>query len=355
MTRVPRSVPFEENVSLASQTTLGVGGAARYLAHCQGGLAFGTVLRWARREDLPIFMLGGGSNLLVSDDGFDGVVVRIKDDGITFENDGDHVVVRAGAGVEWDRLVAETVAAGLGGIECLSGIPGCVGAAPIQNIGAYGQEVAETIDSVEVHGIEFGQHVATLTAAECGFGYRWSHFKGPWFGCYAVLGVRFRLRRSAQGTIRYSQLAKHLGIQEEEKAPLADLRRAVLEIRRSKSMVWNPKDPNHRSAGSFFINPVISKAKSEEVRKRLRIVHLPTFPVDETYVKLSAGWLIERSGFRKGDRRGNAGISTNHALAIINTGAASAAEIQALAEEIRHRVRATSGILLEPEPVYLGF
>ncbi|MCP4658033.1 MAG: UDP-N-acetylmuramate dehydrogenase, partial [bacterium] len=268
----------------------------------------------------------------------------------------------AGAGVAWDRLVERTVAEGLGGLECLSGIPGRVGAAPIQNIGAYGQEVSETI--VAVHAVERTTgEVRNIPDEACGFGYRHSRFKGRWRDRYAIVGVDFLLERRPEGAVRYPELRRRFeGRESTDPAPSpAEVREVVLDIRRGKSMVLDPADPNHRSAGSFFVNPTVTPEAAREVRERLEPPgsdpgnRMPAFPAAGGRVKLAAAWLIERAGFHRGYRLGKAAVSTRHALALVNTGGATAAEIVALASRIRRGVRDACGVPLEPEPVFLGF
>ncbi len=346
--------PIEADVSLAGLTTLGVGGPARYLARCRGGVELAAALGWARDEGLEVFVLGGGSNLLAADSGFDGLVIQLEDDAVALEPRGDRVRVAAGAGVEWDALVERTVAEGLGGLECLSGIPGRVGAAPMQNVGAYGQEVSETIEAVHVVELATGA-AQRIPGARCGFGYRTSRFKGRWSGRYAVSSVDVLLPRRQAGTVRYPELARRLGVAEGGPAPgLAEVRAAVLEIRRGKSMVLDPADPNRRSAGSFFLNPIVAPEQAEEVR-RCAGEEMPAFPADGGRVKLSAAWLIERAGFRRGDRLGRAALSSRHVLALVNAGGATAAELIALASKVRRGVRDVFGVTLWPEPVFLGF
>jgi UDP-N-acetylmuramate dehydrogenase len=348
---------IEEDVPLAPRTTLQVGGPARFLARCHGEDELLEALCFARDRRLPSWMLGGGSNVLVADAGLGGMVVELTDTAMELESDGDeHVRLRAAAGAPWDALVELAVEEGLAGLECLSGIPGKVGAAPMQNIGAYGQEVAETLESVEVLDRARGTPVR-IAAAECGFAYRQSHFKGRWRERFVILGVTFRLPRHDVGTLRYPELAKSLGTRLDGAAPrLAELRAAVLEVRRRKSMVIDPNDPNRRSAGSFFTNPVVDP----EVAERTRAVFgggsgMPTFPMPDGRVKLSAAWLIENRGFSRGFRLGRAALSSNHCLALINPGGASAADLVALAAHVRGRVRDACGVTLRPEPVFLGF
>ncbi|MEM8929541.1 MAG: UDP-N-acetylmuramate dehydrogenase [Acidobacteriota bacterium] len=347
---------------LAARTTLGVGGPVRHLASCASPDAVEAALSWANERGLPVAVLGGGSNLLVADSGFGGLMLAVTDDALTVERHLDHAIVRAGGGVEWDALVASAVDAGLAGLEGLSGIPGRVGAAPIQNVGAYGQEVAETIVGVRVVERATGA-VLDLAADACGFGYRWSRFKGDWRDRYVIVRVDFRLPHSVDGTVRYPDLLRRLGLDEDEDATatLPTIRHAVLEVRRSKSMVLDPDDPNRRSAGSFFTNPIVAPAVAaavaEQVRRRNGRRPMPRYPAgpDDPRVKLSAAWLIEEAGFSRGWGNGPAGLSTRHTLAIVNRGGATAADILRVASTIRRGVRDTFGVILEPEPTFLGF
>lgn len=330
---------WREHVPLAPRTTLSVGGAARWHALAGNAVELAQHLREAERRGLPSLVLGGGSNLLIADAGYPGLVVEYLADGIR-ALDESHLEVDAG--VVWDALVEHCVERNLAGLECLSGIPGRVGAAPIQNIGAYGQEVAERLTTVLAVERATGVEV-TLAAGECGFGYRWSHFKGPWLNRYVVTGVRMRLSPGGKASVGYADLARRLS----PDASLAEVRRTVIEVRRSKSMVYDPQDPNHRSAGSFFMNPIVETSLASE--------GMPRWPAGEGRVKLSAAWLIEQSGFPRGFVHGRAGLSSNHTLALINRGEASASDLVELARLIRLGVRAKFGITLEPEPVFVGF
>lgn len=330
---------WREHVALAPRTTLSVGGSARWHALARNASELAEHLGEAERRGLPSLVLGGGSNLLIADAGYPGLVVEYLADGIRALDD-QHL--EADAGVPWDALVQHCVERELAGLECLSGIPGRVGAAPIQNIGAYGQEVAERLTAVLALERATGNTVV-LPAEECGFGYRWSHFKGPWLNRYVVTGVRLRLSPGGSPTVRYADLTRRLGPQ----ATLADVRRTVLEVRRSKSMVYDPQDPNHKSAGSFFMNPVVDARLPQE--------EMPQWPTGEGKVKLSAAWLIEHSGFPRGFAHGRVGLSSNHTLALINRGQASAAELVELARLIRAGVFSRFGVRLEPEPVFVGF
>ncbi|MEM1203809.1 MAG: UDP-N-acetylmuramate dehydrogenase [Acidobacteriota bacterium] len=356
---------YEQDVPLAGLTTLGVGGPARWLARCDSEAAVAQALAWGRERGLRTFVLGGGSNLLVADTGFDGLVIQPEADALDLVDGGATVLLRADAGVDWDHLVATATAEGLAGVECLSGIPGRVGAAPIQNIGAYGQEVAEVVRSVRVVDRRSGA-ATDLSAESCGFGYRQSRFKGEWRDRFVITRVDFELRRGGPGPIRYGELARRLGGRlGEPSASLEEVRGAVLDLRRSKSMVLEPaaegtpKDPNRRSAGSFFVNPVVDTADADDVARRAvangSTRGLPRFPAGPGRVKLSAAWLIEEAGFPRGYARGPAGLSTRHTLALVNRGGADAHHLVSLAREIRTGVQRVFGVTLVPEPVFLGF
>ncbi len=331
------------DVPLAPLTTLGVGGPARLLADVAGPDDVADALRLAAERDLPTLVLGGGSNLLVADAGFPGLVLRPTSRGLRCSPDGR---VEVAAGEPWDAAVKETVERGLAGIECLSGIPGCAGAAPIQNIGAYGQEVAEVVEEVIAVERATGAPVR-FSAAGCDFAYRHSRFKAA--PTHVVVGLVLRLRPGGAPTIRYAELARALG----ESPTLARTRDAVLALRRGKSMVLDPADPNRRSAGSFFLNPVVPADEADRVR-RLAPEGMPCWPAGDS-VKLSAAWLIERAGMPRGFGDGPVGLSTRHTLAVVNRGGATAADVVRFASEVRRRVHERFGVLLQPEPVPVGF
>ena len=340
-----------DGVPLAPLTTLGLGGPARHFVAAPDDETLLAALRWADGRGLPVLVLGGGSNLVVGDAGFDGLVVQVATRGRRFESAGAETTVTAAAGEPWDELVADAVARDLGGVECLSGIPGLVGATPIQNVGAYGQEVAETIRAVRV--VERGSgRVHELVPEACGFGYRDSAFKrDP--GRFVVLAVTFALRPGAPPTLRYRELAEALAAR--ERPTLAETRRTVLALRAAKSMVLAPADPNRRSVGSFFTNPVLSAADADAVAARSGAGEtVPRWPAPGGGVKLSAGWLIERAGFAKGLSRGAVGISSAHALALVHHGGGTTAALVALAREIRDGVRTRFGVTLVPEPTLVG-
>jgi UDP-N-acetylmuramate dehydrogenase len=339
---------IQENVSLAPLTTLRIGGAARFFARAESEEQVLAALRFAEERSLPVFVLGGGSNLLIADEGFDGLVLQMAIKGVSFDGSS----VTAGAGEDWDAFVKLAVDRGLGGIETLSGIPGFVGATPIQNVGAYGQEVSETIGSVRVFDRET-KEFQTFSNDECRFAYRSSIFNTTHRDRYIVLAVTFRLFENAAPIIRYADLKKYFDGWKEGPSP-ADVRRAVLEIRAKKSMVISPGDPNSVSAGSFFKNPVVSAEKFAAV-ELLAGGAVPNFPAGAGQVKIPAAWLIEHSGFNKGYIFGKAGLSENHTLALINRGGATAGDILSLKDEIQNKVGEKFGIELKPEPVFLGF
>jgi UDP-N-acetylmuramate dehydrogenase len=345
-------VIIAHDVPLAPLTTLGVGGAAKRLARVTTERELVDVLGEATE---PILVLGGGSNLVIGDAGWDGLVVQIATAGVTIEGGADsrarHAHVTASAGVVWDELVGEMVDARLAGIECLSGIPGLVGATPMQNVGAYGQEVSHSIVAVRAYDRE-RRAIVTMSRDECAFAYRTSVFRGS--DRWVVLDVRFELVRERGGRadslpIRYTELTRALGIREGERAPLDFVRRVVLALRRTKGMVVDLRDPESKSAGSFFTNPIVDAA----VAARLP-ADTPRWPQPDGRTKLAAAWLIERAGFAKGYTVGNVGISRKHALALVNRGGATAHELLALARQIRDGVRDRLGVELVPEPVIVG-
>jgi UDP-N-acetylmuramate dehydrogenase len=332
------------DVALAPKTTLGVGGAARRLARVCSLADLHEALALAGGDRTLI--LGGGSNLVVGDAGWPGLVIEMAIPGVTVRADG---VVTAGAGVVWDDFVSEMVEARLVGVECLGGIPGRVGATPMQNVGAYGQEVADTITCVRALDRETGAVVA-LEPAACGFAYRTSAFKGS--ERWIIVEVEFRFARGdSSAAIKYPELARALGIADGDRAPLAEVHRTVIELRRGKGMVVDPGDPESRSAGSFFTNPIVDAATVAALEARLPGVAFPRFAAPAGMTKLAAAWLIERAGFAKGYTVGRVGISRKHAVALVNRGGATAGELLALAGEIQRGVREKLGIELVPEPV----
>ena len=340
-------------------TTLGVGGPARYFAECLTGEALSAGVKWARSRGLPLFVLGGGSNIVVSDGGFPGLVVRIAIRGVETRLDGHKVTLTAGAGEEWDSLVAMTVERGWAGFECLSGIPGRVGATPIQNVGAYGQETSETLASLEALDLETGKLVE-MTAAECEFGYRASRFKTRDRNRFIITRVTYHLIADGKPAVRYRELQEYLADHSPSEPGLAQTRAAVIAIRRRKAMVVDPGDTDSRSVGSFFVNPVVTREEFGRIKELAQALisedeEMPAFPAPDDRVKLSAAWLIERAGFRRGYQLGNVGTSTKHALAIINRGGGTAREVMELKERIQNGVLETFGVTLSPEPIFVGF
>jgi UDP-N-acetylmuramate dehydrogenase len=346
-------------VLLAELTTLRLGGPAGRLVNCHTEKALVEAVREADSAGQPLLALGGGSNLVVADEGFPGTVARILSCDVEQWQEGDETFLRVQAGEPWDALVDRCVAGGLAGIECLSGIPGLAGATPIQNVGAYGQEVRETVRRVRVYD-RVQREIADLPAGACGFGYRTSVFKRT-PGRWVVLAVTLALRPSAHSApVRYAELARALGVEIGETAPLPAVRDAVLELRRGKGMVIDPADPDSVSAGSFFLNPVLTEEAFARLVERVMQqlgpgVRPPRFPAGEGYVKTSAAWLVQQAGFHRGygNREGIA-ISGKHTLALTNRGGGTAAELVALAREIAEGVRCRFGVELEPEPVFVS-
>ena len=386
------------HLALSAYTTLGLGGPAGRLIDAADEAGLVSAVRDADQAGEPVLVLGGGSNLVVADQGFPGTVVRVASRGVTVstsdsasrdtatsdtavrDGNGDAaggaaetVTVTAAAGEPWDELVGWSVAEGLSGLECLSGIPGLAGATPIQNVGAYGQEVAQTISSVRVFDRQSAA-IVTLTGAQCEFGYRTSLLKraaaGLATGRFVVLAVSFRLRRQPlSAPVHYAELAARLGVPAGACVPLAQARATVLELRRGKGMVLDPADPDTRSAGSFFTNPLLTAAQFAALQERAAtgaggvppVPAVPHYPADDPAagpgaVKVPAAWLIERAGFGKGYPGDGPGprISTKHTLALTNPGAGTTAGLMALAAEITAGVRAAFGIELANEPVLVG-
>lgn len=344
--------------TLAQITTFGVGGSIARYEGCGTATELIDVVQAADSAGDALLFLGGGSNLLASDAPFDGIVVRDQRRDPETRADGDVVSVTVPAGHPWDDLAATAVAQGWSGIEALSGIPGSVGATPVQNVGAYGQEVAETIASVRVWDREL-QRVRHLGPGDLRFGYRTSALKesmlsGSWgpTPAYVVLEVTFRFRLSQDsGPVRYAELANRLGVSIGARAPAARVREAVMELRRGKGMVLDPADPDTASAGSFFTNPLLAAERAAQ----LLPADAPRFDAGSGLVKTSAAWLISRAGFARGHGLpGPAALSTKHVLAITNRGTATATDLVNLAREVRDGVRDRFGVELVPEPVLLG-
>jgi UDP-N-acetylmuramate dehydrogenase len=351
-------VLLQENISLAPLSTFNIGGLARYFVAAKDTGEVQQAVAWAQTRNLQLFVLGGGSNLLVADAGWSGLVLKISIQGIEQQPTADSngkVLFDVGAGESWDKFVSEAVRARCAGIECLSGIPGSVGGTPVQNVGAYGQEVSETIASVQVWDLKENQ-VRDLCPEACDFGYRSSVFNTSERGRFIVLRVTYALAPEGNPRISYADLKRHFNGWETP-PNLAEVREAVRHIRALKGMLIVPGDPDCQSAGSFFKNPVLSEEQHENLKKRAgeRRLSIPSYPALESRKKVSAAWLVEHSGFSRGFGFGRVGISSKHALAIVNRGGATAADVIALKEQIQHRVEDIWDVRLEPEPVMVGF
>jgi UDP-N-acetylmuramate dehydrogenase len=345
---------MQQNVPLAPLTTLRIGGPARFLAPIDTEAALLEAVAFARSRNLPLFVLGGGSNLLVADTGFDGVVLQIALTGPPQIAPTDTAIdYTVPAGNDWDAFVLSLCQQGIAGIECLAGIPGLVGGTPVQNVGAYGQEVADTITQVralDLHSLDF----VTLSAADCAFSYRRSRFNSTDRGRYIVTSVTFRLDPTAQPNLTYADLQKYFAATATSPTPL-DVYHAVREIRSRKGMLLVEGDPDCRSAGSFFKNPIVPTELLSTVAAALHLepTAIPHWPAPNGLIKLPAAWLLERAGFHKGYRLGEAGISSRHTLALINRGGATAREMAVLRDTIIAAVNEKFSIRLEPEPVWV--
>ena len=345
---------------LADYTTVRLGGPARGFVRASTEEELIEAVRAADASGEPVLVLGGGSNLVVADEGFDGTVIQVATRGVS-RGPGQGPAtgtVTVAAGEDWDAVVARSVAEGLAGLECLSGIPGLAGATPIQNVGAYGQEVAETITRVRVYDRKTSE-VLDIPNEQCGFGYRTSRFRGA--DRFVVLSVTFGLAVQVRSVpVRYAELAAALGVSPGGQVESTEARSAVIELRQRKGMVIDPADPDTRSVGSFFVNPVLDAGAMAGVEAAARArcgpgTRVPRFEAGDGLVKVPAAWLIERAGFGKGYHPGDgARISSKHTLALVNSGSASTAGLMALAREIRDGVRDTFGVWLAPEPVLVG-
>ncbi|HEX3471010.1 MAG TPA: UDP-N-acetylmuramate dehydrogenase [Silvibacterium sp.] len=337
---------FREHVPLASYTTFQIGGPARWFAEASTEDDILEAIDFARIRSLPLFVLGGGSNLLVSDEGFPGLVLRIALKGIEQQSE----TFRVAAGEDWDGFVSHAIGSNYAGIECLAGIPGTVGGTPVQNVGAYGQEVAETIVAVRVIDL-ISLRIEDLSPQACGFSYRRSIFNSSERGRYIVTRVDYALKKDGRARVAYADLKKHFAGAAEPS--LADVSTAVRSIRRQKGMLIVPGDPDCRSAGSFFKNPVVDADQYSRIAAAFP-APVPHYPAPQGQMKLPAAWLVEQAGFHRGYALGPAGISSRHTLALINRGDAKAADILALRDQVIAAVERKFGIRLEPEPVFLG-
>jgi UDP-N-acetylmuramate dehydrogenase len=342
-----------EYVPLADHCTMGVGGPARYFVEARDEAAVIAAHEWARARRVPLRVLGGGSNLVVADAGVDALVVKIAMRGNNARLVDGAAELTAAAGEPWDALVRDTVERGWAGLECLSGIPGLVGATPMQNVGAYGQEVSDSVSSVRVFDSSTGR-IVTFANRECRFDYRDSVFRSGEPGRYVVLAVTYRLRPGGAATVRYVDVEKALAARGIATPTLADVRAGVLAIRRSKSMVLDPHDENRRSCGSFFTNPIIAGDALAAVVTRTGDTAMPRWPLADGRVKLSAAWLIERAGFTRGLTDGPVGLSTRHSLAVVAHDNARAKDVVLFARRLQSAVEQRFGVRLTPEPVFWG-
>jgi UDP-N-acetylmuramate dehydrogenase len=344
-----------ENLPLAPLTTLKVGGVARYFVEATTIAEVSEAVQFSRLKNLPLFVLGGGSNLLISDAGWPGLVLKIGITGINHRHGHDQVVFEAAAGEDWDKFVGIIVAHNIAGLECLSGIPGTVGATPVQNVGAYGEEVANSVESVLALDLRDGQ-LHELCNEACGFGYRTSIFNTTERGRYIIVQVNYVLKHGGEANLVYADLKKYFAGWT-EKPTLANVRDAVRKIRAGKGMLITAGDEDCRSVGSFFKNPIVSAQQFGELTARAtaKNLQIPSYPALDAQKKVSAAWLVEHSGFSRGYGKGPVGISRKHALAIVNRGNATAADVVNFKEAIQQRVEEIWGIFLETEPVFVGF
>ncbi|HUI29820.1 MAG TPA: UDP-N-acetylmuramate dehydrogenase [Candidatus Acidoferrales bacterium] len=355
-----RLTGIRSNVSLAPYTTIGLGGSAKYFISCPTVDEICSAIEFGRSENLPIVVLGGGSNIIFPDEGFEGLVIKIDYKGIHFEDDGSRTVARVNAGEGWDDFVKLCVEKDLAGVECLSGIPGSVGATPIQNVGAYGQEVRDTIVSVKAINIE-SLKVVELNSGRCEFGYRNSRFKTRDKNKFVIVEAGYKLMNAGGPTVKYDELREYIelrrkrtgnGKQETEELSLNTVREAVLALRKKKSMIIDRDDPNSKSVGSFFVNPILSEVEYKNFKERLVSAGIKRAPSyrDTNGIKISAAWLVENSGFQKGYKRNGVGISSNHSLALVNY-SGTAREILSLASDIENAVFEKFGVKLQKEAV----
>ena len=350
---MPQDMELQGQIPLAPLTTLGLGGKAEFFVDIANITQLKELHDYCGEHNLCLTVLGGGSNALIPDEGMAGVVFRYGDRGITIvSEDSQSTVVDVGAGLPWDTLVHWSVTQGLWGLECLSGIPGWVGAAPIQNIGAYGAELADVLQSIEVFDLS-DSSVVRMSASQLGLGYRESHLKRGWRGRYVVVSIQIQLSRQASPNLSYRDL-QPLAAQAVPPT-LSEIREHVLMVRSQKSMLADPEDPDAQSLGSFFVNPVVDSLglkRIEDVANQEGFSEVPRHPAGDNW-KVPAAWLIERCGFKRGTRLGRVGISTKHALALIHLGGGTTSELLELATQIQERCLDVFGVSLEREPQLL--
>jgi UDP-N-acetylmuramate dehydrogenase len=345
------AIQIQEHIPLAPYTTLGIGGPARFFCEAHTEAEVAEAAKFARDNNLPLFALGGGSNILVNDTGFDGLVTRVAIRSIQSNHREENVLLEVGAGEDWNSVVLYAIDHDYAGVECLAGIPGDAGGTPVQNVGAYGQEVSSVISQVRALDLK-ERLMVEFEAADCRFSYRRSRFNTTDAGRFVVTRVDYQLTRGGTPTLKYPDLQR--AFPPGSNPTLSEVSAAVRSIRQTKAMVLVDCEPDCRSAGSFFKNPIIP----EDLANRIEFVTRnapPRFPAGEGKVKIPAAWLIEQAGFLRGFAIGNAGISTKHTLALVNRGGATASEILALAAEIRSTVEKKFGVVLHPEPVFVGF
>jgi UDP-N-acetylmuramate dehydrogenase len=343
---------IEENRILAPLTTFGIGGPARWFVQAESESDIVEASSWAQQHKVPLFVLGGGSNVLIADAGFNGLVLHIALKGIEQQDiDPDRALFRVAAGEDWSEFVQQAVNENCAGVECLAGIPGTVGGTPVQNVGAYGQEVSSVIVRVRAFDLK-DRRMAEFEAADCGFSYRKSRFNSTDAGRFIVTRVDYQLTRDGVPALEYPDLQR--SFPPDAKPSLAEVAAAVCRIRQSKGMVLVDCEPDCRSAGSFFKNPILHEDHANRIEFLTRKAP-PRFPAGPDKVKIPAAWLIEQAGFTRGFAIDKAGISTKHTLALVNRGGATASEILALAAEIRSAVEKKFGVVLQPEPVFIGF
>ena len=339
---------------LAPLTTLGIGGVSEYYFLAETVIDLIAACQWANERNLPVRILSGGSNLVIADAGVAGLIIDLRTKGVQFDSDQSRAFVTAQAGENWDALVETIVERGYSGLECLSGIPGRVGATPIQNVGAYGQEVAQSIAHVDAYDL-LNNSVVRIGSGECEFAYRNSRFRARESGRYVILSVCYELKHNGSPVTGHADLTRLLNQNGVIRPTTLDLRKAVLAVRRSKAMVLDPSNPCSRSCGSFFVNPVVSEDLAEEIRSRSDTRHIPIYSLPAGGAKIAAAWLIERAGFVRGYRDGPVGLSGQHSLAIVAYDLAMARDVCDLGRKIQDAVLQRFGVELLPEPVFWGY
>lgn len=346
---MPIELNIESHVKLSTLTTIGVGGPAKYFVRIKDIESLNTALNLAKNSRIEILILGDGSNVIISDRPFEGLVLKLEIRGVERIRKSKYTsTYRVGAGVNWDDFVKFTVKNKLSGVECLSGIPGKVGAAPIQNIGAYGQEVKNVITNVEAINLKNSETV-NFSNSQCRFTYRNSLFERK--SKYIITSVDFKLAKNVFPEIKYKELSEKLN---SNSSNINQIRKAVLELREQKSLLIDEAGSKNKSVGSFFLNPVVRKSQLKQIERAAKS-QAPNWPIGKAHTKISAGWLIEQAGYKKGYKKGNVGLSKKHALVIVNKKDATAKEIIDFATDIKYLVNKKFGVNLKPEPVFIGF